>query len=132
MHARQPGRMRSYCDLGTNLDDRSATWNHGWYTFRASPVIRRASCVAVSPPRMGWQTEDSEKAAAGAAASVRTSGSAHRAIVMGGRSSRLIRSDSPREVEGHTSSLVPSRWSCFGWSFEHRPLQGVATRPYVS
>jgi hypothetical protein len=38
--------MRLYCDFGMNLDERFMIWNDAWYVFRASPVTRRATCVA--------------------------------------------------------------------------------------
>src|SRR5262245_10910994 len=47
--ARQPARIRSYCDLGMNRDEGFMIWNHALYVFRASPVMRRGPWSADSP-----------------------------------------------------------------------------------
>jgi hypothetical protein len=108
-HACQPARMLWYWDLGTNLDEAFLIWNHDWYASRLSPVMRRATCAADSPRRIGWQSSDSENAADGAPASYTIIGSAHRAMRVFCRSTHLICSGAISEVVGADSSYVPEK-----------------------
>jgi hypothetical protein len=95
--------------LGTNLDEAFLIWNHDWYASRLSPVMRRATCAADSPRRIGWQSSDSENAADGAPASNTIIGSAHRAMRVFCRSTHLICSGAISEVVGADSSYVPEK-----------------------
>jgi len=76
-------------------------WNDAEYTFRLSPVTRRAACPADSPRRMGWQTGDCAKAGAADTSSARI-GSAWQAMRLS-RHPHLSRSD----TQSLNSSRVP-------------------------
>src|SRR4051812_4594388 len=89
--ARQPGRTRLYCDLGTNLDEGFIIWNQSWYAFWPLPVTRRAACVADSPGRIARQAGDCPTACAGTASSIRTIGSADQARRVSDFNPHLIR-----------------------------------------